>query len=155
MKKIKIIEADLSDKNHADAVLFLTNEYAKDPMGLEEPLSEDIQSKLIKQMKNTPNVFSLIAFVDGEPAGIANCITSFSTFNAAKVINVHDLSVRAVFRGNGIGEALLKAVEEKAAQNNCSKITLEVREDNRAKNLYDRMGFSYGNPTMYFMSKYI
>ncbi|MFO8066626.1 MAG: hypothetical protein R6U11_03490 [Bacteroidales bacterium] len=36
---------------------------------------------------------------------------------------------------------------------NCCKVTLEVREDNRARNLYERSGFSYGEPRMFFMEK--
>lgn len=155
MKELEILEADFSIKQHADAVLFVTNQYAKDTMGLGKPLPEEVREKLIDEMESFPGTFSLIAFYNGEPAGIANCIFSFSTFSAAKVINIHDLAVIRHFRSKGIGEALLAAVEKKASQTNCCKVTLEVREDNRARNLYERMGFSYGNPSMYFMSKYL
>jgi ribosomal protein S18 acetylase RimI-like enzyme len=81
--------------------------------------------------------------------------TVFSTFKAQKVINIHDLAVNPQFRGNGIGEALLAEVERKAKKENCCKVTLEVREDNRARNLYERAGFSYGEPRMFFMEKEI
>ncbi len=155
MKELNIIEADFSNKQHADAVLHVTNEYAKDPMGLGAGLPEDIQQTLIDEIKKFPVWFSLIAFYDEEPAGIANCVYSFSTFNAAKVINVHDLAVLKSFRSKGIGEALLAAVEKKAKETDCCKITLEVREDNRARNLYERMDFEYGDPKMFFMSKYL
>lgn len=155
MKELEIIEADFSNKKDTDAVLFVTDQYAKDPMGLGQPLPGDIREKLIDEMERFPGALSFIAYYDGEPAGIANCIYSFSTFNAAKVLNVHDLAVIKNFRSKGIGEALLAVVEKKAAETNCCKVTLEVREDNRARNLYERMGFSYGNPAMYFMSKYL
>lgn len=155
MKELNIIEADFSNKKHADAVLYVTNEYAKDPMGLGTALPEEIQQTLIDEIKKFPTWFSLIAFYDEEPAGIANCVYSFSTFNAAKVINVHDLAVLKNFRSKGIGEALLAAVEKKAKETNCCKVTLEVREDNRARNLYERMDFEYGDPKMFFMSKYL
>lgn len=155
MKELNIFEADFANKKHADAVLFVTNEYAKDPMGLGKPLPEEIQKNLIDEIRKFPVWFSLIAFYDNQPAGIVNCVYSFSTFNAAKVINVHDLAVLKNFRNKGIGEALLAAVEKKAEQKNCCKITLEVREDNRARNLYERMDFEYGDPKMFFMSKYL
>lgn len=155
MKELTIIEADLSNKTHADAVLFVTNEYAKDPMGLGKPLPEKIRENLVDEIQKFPVWFSLLVFYDEKPAGIANCVYSFSTFNAAKVINIHDLAVLKEFRGKGIGEALLGAVEKKARETNCCKVTLEVREDNRAKNLYERMGFEYGEPAMFFMSKYL
>jgi GNAT superfamily N-acetyltransferase len=155
MKELAIIEADLSNKKHTDAILFVTNEYAKDSMGLGKPLPENIRDNLIEEIKKFPVWLSFLAFYDGQPAGIANCVYSFSTFNAAKVINVHDLAVLQSFRSKGIGEALLGAVEKKAKETNCCKVTLEVREDNRARNLYERLGFEYGDPTMFFMSKYL
>lgn len=155
MKDLQIIEADFSDKDHADALLYLTDQYAKDPMGLDGPLPDQIRDTLIDEIKDFPGAFSLIAFYKDQPAGLANCIYSFSTFNAAKVINIHDLVVQLDFRGMGIGEALLLSVEKKAVQTNCCKVTLEVREDNRARNLYERAGYEYGNPPMYFMNKYL
>lgn len=155
MKELEIIEVDFSNRKHAEAVLFITNEYAKDPMGLGDPLPKEIYENLIDKIKEFPVWFSLLALYDDEPAGIANCVYSFSTFNAAKVINIHDLAVLKEFRGKGIGEALLGAVEKKAKETNCCKVTLEVREDNRAKNLYERVGFEYGDPKMFFMSKYL
>lgn len=155
MKELNIIEADFSNQKHSEAVLFVTNEYAKDPMGLGKPLPEKVRKNLINEIKKFPVWFSLLAFYDEQPAGIANCVYSFSTFSAAKVINVHDLAVLRTFRSKGIGEALIGAVEKKAKQTDCCKVTLEVREDNRARNLYERMGFKYGDPTMFFMSKYL
>lgn len=155
MEELEIIEADFSNSNHADAVLFITNQYAKDPMGLGAPLPDKIHDSLINKIKKFPGAFSLLAFYKGEPAGIATCIYSFSTFNASKVINIHDLAVLKSFRDRGIGETLISAVEKKALETDCCKITLEVREDNRAKNLYERAGFKYGEPPMYFMNKYL
>jgi GNAT superfamily N-acetyltransferase len=153
MRKLSIIEADLSNKKHADAILKVTNMYARDPMGLGTPLPEAVKKNLITRMKEFPGTLCFIAFFDEEPAGVANCFYGFSTFNASKLINIHDLAVMPGHRGKGIGEALLAAVEEKGKEEGCCKITLEVREDNRAKALYERFGFSYGEPAMFFMSK--
>lgn len=153
MKKLEIVEADLANKEHADAVLNAINTYARDPMGMNQPLAGEVQKKLIRGMKDFPCSFSLIAFFEEEAAGIADCVYSFSTFKAAKVINIHDLAVNPKFRGKGIGEVLITAVEKKAKETGCCKITLEVREDNRARNLYERVGFSYGEPRMFFMEK--
>jgi len=155
MDKLEIIEADLSNEEQAETIVYITNEYAKDPMGLGKELPVTIRETLIEKIKSFPVWLSLLAFFDNEPAGIANCVYSFSTFNAAKVLNVHDLAVLKEFRGKGIGEALLEAVEQKAIETDCCKVTLEVREDNRARNLYERMGFEYGRPKMFFMSKYL
>lgn len=153
MKKLEIVTADFENPTHTDAVLTITDLYARDPMGLKKPLSKDVKDKLIQRLKEFPGTLCFIAFIDAEAAGVANCFYSFSTFNAQRVINIHDLAVNPKFRNKGIGQALLTAVEKRAADEDCCKITLEVREDNRARNLYERHGFSYGNPPMLFMEK--
>lgn len=153
MKQLEIKEADFSNQKDAEAVVQTVNLYAQDPMGLERRLSAEVQKKLAEELKAFPTTICFIARIDGEPAGVANCFYGFSTFNAAKLINIHDLAVNPKFRGRGIGEALLAEVEKKAKETGCCKVTLEVREDNRAKNLYERFGFEYGDPPMFYMSK--
>ena len=153
MKKLEIVSADLNNTTHADAVLTITDLYARDPMGIRKSLSEEVKKELIQKLKEFPGTRCFIAFIDDEAAGVANCFYSFSTFNAKKVINIHDLAVNPKFRNKGIGQALLGTVEKSAAEEDCCKITLEVREDNRARNLYERHGFTYGDPPMLFMEK--
>lgn len=153
MNEINIIEADLTNPEHANAILSITNDYAADIMGLEEELNEDLKNQLIREMSLFPTTICFLAFADGKASGVANCFYGFSTFNAKKLINIHDLAVIPEMRGKGIGKKLLEVVEQKAIETDCCKVTLEVRTDNRAKNLYERMGFSNGEPAMYFMSK--
>lgn len=153
MKKLEIVTADLENPVHSDAVLTITDHYARDAMGLKKPLTEDVKKKLIQKLKEFPGTLCIVAFMDEEPAGVANCFYSFSTFKAQKVINIHDLAVNPKFRNKGIGQALLSAVEKRALEEDCCKVTLEVREDNRARSLYERFGFTYGDPPMLFMEK--
>lgn len=153
MPRISVIEADLTNKDHADALLKILNMYAKDPMGMNMPLRKEVKESLIGEMANFPGTVCFLAFDDNEAAGIATCFYGFSTFEAQKILNIHDLAVNPEFRGRGIGRALIKAVEKKAREAGCCKLTLEVREDNRARNLYERSGFEYGEPAMYFMTK--
>lgn len=153
MNTLEIVDVDLSDQNHAKAVLHITDHYAQDPMGIGKQLPDKTKDVLIEHLQKFQHYIGFLAFVDSEPAGLANCFYGFSTFKAQKIINIHDLAVLSKFRSKGIGEALLAAVERKAADENCSKITLEVRKDNRAKKLYERFGFSNGEPMMLFMEK--
>ena len=52
------------------------------------------------------------------------------------------LAVLPQYHGQGVGQALLKAVEERARRKGCCKLTLEVLDDNaRARELYRRFGF--------------
>lgn len=153
MKELEITETDLSNPDHTEALLYSTDQYARDDMGLNHPLSAKVKNVLIDELKKFPGYLGFLAFFDGEPAGVANCVYSFSTFRAQKVINIHDLAVNPQYRSRGVGEALMAEVERKAVQENCCKITLEVRQDNRARNLYERFGFKYGEPKMLFMEK--
>ena len=150
---IEIVEADYRDDEHCKAIKHLTNSYAKDEMGGAEPLAEEVLSKMIDGLRETSNAFTILAYLDGEPVGIANCFIGFSTFEAQKLINIHDLAVIPEARGRGIGENLLETVQKKARKLNCCKLTLEVREDNPASHLYERFGFENHNPRMWFMTK--
>ncbi len=151
--EIRLIEADYSDSSHCSDIAFLTNCYAKDEMGGAEPLPEPVLNRMIEGLKATPGAFTLLAYWKDKPVGIANCFIGFSTFEAKRLINIHDLAVVTEMRGRGIGTGLLEAVQKKARSLKCCKLTLEVRDDNPAIELYERFGFDNGEPGMRFMTK--
>lgn len=134
--------ADLEDPDDCARLRDLLQEYASDLLGSPGGLGEDILRVAIPGLARIPGAFALLAFVDDEPAGMANCLPSYSTFRAQPVINVHDLAVRRTFRSRGIGDALLHRVEREADARGCCKVTLEVQADNeRARRLYHRRGY--------------
>jgi len=46
-------------------------------------------------------------------------------------------------RGQGIGRRLLDAIERKAKETGCCKLTLEVQENNKhARSMYGKFGFA-------------
>ncbi|MDR8394367.1 GNAT family N-acetyltransferase [Aliifodinibius sp. S!AR15-10] len=153
MVDLKIIEIDYDNDRHASAVIRLTDMYARDEMGMDEPLPNATRIRLIEKLRDLPNAFTLLAVKDKRAVGIANCFVGFSTFEGRRLINIHDLAVMPKYRGVGIGEQLLEAVQKKAKKMECCRITLEVREDNPAFDLYERFGFENGDPGMLFMSK--
>ncbi|MEQ9307936.1 MAG: GNAT family N-acetyltransferase [Balneolaceae bacterium] len=152
---LNIVQANLNIKAEARHVLFLTNTYALDKMGGGKPLSSYVQEHLIDGLKAAPNSLIYIAYIDNNPVGIATCFIGYSTFYAKNLINIHDLSVIPKARGMGVGKALIKTVIEKAKELNCCKITLEVLENNPARNLYEREGFEYGEQKFLFMTKLV
>jgi GNAT superfamily N-acetyltransferase len=134
--------ADYATKRDSADVLTLLDAYACDPMGGGAPLSDRTRERLIDGLKATPGAFSMIGRIDGEPVGLSNCFTGFSTFAAAPLVNVHDFVVVPGHRGRGIGKALLTAVEAEASRRGACKITLEVLSGNApAKALYASCGF--------------
>ncbi len=149
--RLVIRQADPKSERDLADILEMTGEYAKDPMGLGRPMTPEETALLAERLPDVPGSVILMAWLDGRPTGIATCFGGFTTFSASPLLNIHDLSVREGARGMGIGAELLRAVKRKASEMGCNRVTLEVREDNAARRLYEREGFDYGTPTMYFM----
>jgi ribosomal protein S18 acetylase RimI-like enzyme len=142
MEPIEIIEADLDRDDHRRSVLELIDAYACDPMGNGEPLPSRVKKELIPGLRNHPTTLIFLAWCESRAVGIAVCFIGFSTFAARPLINIHDLAVLPEGRGNGVGRKLLAAVERKAREMNCCKVTLEVLENNRrALKVYAAAGF--------------
>lgn len=140
---ISIIKADYNNDTHAQDIVFLLNEYAMDPMGGGEALSDYTQQHLIKNLKQQSNIFTVLAYVDDKPAGIANCVVGFSTFNAKPLVNFHDVAVIKDYRRQGLTKLMFNKVEEIAKEMGCCKLTLEVLEGNSvARSAYADQGFS-------------
>jgi GNAT superfamily N-acetyltransferase len=140
---ITIQPADLNKPAHASAVVHLLNAYAQDPMGGGEPLSDFTQANLVSEMAKRPTIHVVLAFVDGNPAGLINCIEGFSTFACKPLLNIHDVVVLADYRGQGISSQLLQKAEEIAKSLGCCKLTLEVLEGNQpAQAAYIANGFA-------------
>jgi len=140
---VEVLEADLDRREHQGAVVELLDAYAQDPMGDGKPLSVDVKQALIPGLRQHPTTLIFIGLSDERPVGIATCFRGFSTFAARPTVQISDLFVLPGLRGKGIGRLLLAAVEQKARDLGCCKVTLEVQENNRrAGRLYAEMGFS-------------
>ena len=143
MLEVEIVEADLDLTEHQSAVLELTDAYARDPMGNGRPLSDEVRRALITGLQKHPTTVIFLAYIGNHPIGIANCFIGFSTFAARPLINVSDLAVLPGHREKGIGRLLLEAVERKAREIGCCKLTIEVQENNhRARHVYGAVGFA-------------
>ena len=152
-EEVKIIKADLDNPKHAADIVNIVDLFAKDPMGQDEGLSEEVRVDMIAEMKKIPTTMTYIAYLEEKVLGIVTCFIGYSTFTASKTFKIHDVAVHPDARGMGVGTKLLDAVQDEAKKMGCSKITLEVREDNPAQNLYEREGFEYGEPKWWFMTK--
>ena len=142
MPDVTVIEADLQDRRHQAAIVYLVDAYARDPMGNGEGLPAEVRNRLMAGLRQHPTTMIYLAFDDDKPVGIAVCFVGFSTFAAQPLINIHDLAVVPEYRGRGVGRLLLERVEARGRELGCCKLTLEVRADNpRAQRLYARVGF--------------
>lgn len=137
-----LIRLDPADPLHAQAMLMLLDEYAAGPTGRGYGLEPQARERLPAMLAARPHYWGCLAFVDGEPAGFANCFETVSTFLARPLLNIHDIAVSPRFQRRGVGAALLAAVEAAARERGCCKLTLEVLEGNHgARRVYERAGF--------------
>ncbi len=139
---IEIQMANLSDSVQAQAVLQLLNEYALDPTGGGQGLSDYAQANLIAELAHRQTAHVVLAFVDAAPAGLVICLEGFSTFACRPLLNIHDVVVTKSQRGKGISKLMFQKVESIATSLGCCKLTLEVLENNHiAQAAYLAWGF--------------
>jgi len=140
---IEVIKADYLNEQHEKEIPMLLDRYSTDPMGGGQVLNEDVKNNVVKELSKRPYAFSIIAYADGQPAGLVNCFEAFSTFLCKPLINIHDVIVLNKYRGKGISQKMLNKVEEIAKSKGCCKVTLEVLSNNEiAKSTYSKFGFS-------------
>ena len=140
--KLLVKKVNYLDPADASALIGLLDMYACDPMGGSEALKEEVKECLCRELAAHPGAVSWIAYVNDQPAGLLNAFKGFSTFKARPLMNVHDIAVDPAYRGQGVGQALLDALEKYAQQSGCCKLTLEVLSGNYvAQRSYQHFGF--------------
>lgn len=141
--KIELSIADFSKAEDAQALVSLLDQYARDPMGGEEPLTAEVKANLPAALKALPHAFTVLCRVDGQPAGLVNCFEGFSTFSCKPIVNIHDVTVASEFRGLGLSKKMMNRVADIARDKGCVKVTLEVLEGNKvAQSAYRALGYT-------------
>ena len=140
---ITLVQADYNNEQHGKDLVLLLNDYALDPMGGGEALSDYVQQNLVATLAQRNDVFTVLCYVDNKPAGIINCVEGFSTFSCKPLVNIHDCGVVSKYRGLGLSMKMFAKVEKIALARGCCKLTLEVLEGNTvAQNAYKKLGFA-------------
>lgn len=136
------IQADLDRSDHQVAVLAMVDAYSRDPMGDGAPLAAEVRERLIPGLRRHPTTLVFLAYEGDAAVGVAVCFLGFSTFAARPLVNVHDFAILPTHRGRGVGRGLLAAIETRARELGCCKLTLEVLDKNdRALRTYASAGF--------------
>lgn len=139
---LRFVQADLENSDHQSAILFLVDAYSRDPMGDGAPLAPDVRERLIPGLRQHPTTLIFLAYDANVAVGVAVCFLGFSTFAAKPLVNLHDVAILPTHRGRGIGRGLLAAVETRARELGCCKLTLEVLDKNdQALRTYTAAGF--------------
>ena len=139
---LQVCQVDFGATRDREALVELLDMYARDPMGGGEGLDARVKARLCDDLAAMPGAISFIAWRAGKSLGLLNAMPGYSTFKAMPLLNVHDIAVRPDCRGQGVGQALLAALEAHARSVGCCKLTLEVLSGNAvATRSYLRFGF--------------
>ena len=136
-------KADLTLASDAEAVLTVWSEYCADPNAGGERPSDYVMANLVREMIKR-DVHCFLGFYDDEPAGVAIAMENFTTFHCKSLLNIHDFGVLKPYRRKGLGQTMLKAIEDwtRGQGETYVKITLECLEKNRpAWDGYVKYGF--------------
>ena len=136
-------KADLTDPSDAEAVLAVWSEYCCDPNAGGERPSDYVVANLIGEMTKR-GVHCFLGYYDDKPAGVAIAMENFTTFHCKSLLNIHDFGVLRSFRRKGLGQAMLRTIEEWTREqgDRYVKITLECLEKNQpAWDGYIKYGF--------------
>jgi ribosomal protein S18 acetylase RimI-like enzyme len=140
---IEIIEAALTEPEHAAALIRLMDEYAHDPMGGGTGLSDYAKEHLVTALGKRHNAHVILALIDSTAVGLMICFEGFSTFACKPLLNIHDVIVSKDYRGQGLSKLMLEKAEAIARTLDCCKLTLEVLEGNHtAQAAYRAAGFA-------------
>ena len=84
---------------------------------------------------------ALICYFNKRVAGYVSFTWNYSIWSGGNYMNIDDVFVIEEFRGNKIGEALMKHIKELCLEKNISRVKWEVESDNfGAIKFYERLG---------------
>ena len=122
--------------------------------GAESKITSTPDDIRIHGFGENPTFEVLLAEIDGAFAGLCLTFPSFSTWRGEPGVYVQDLYVVEAFRGNRIGEKLLRAAARRAGAKGAGYLRLSVDVDNkRAQAFYERMGLTHSRDEQIHMIK--
>ena len=105
-----------------------------------ETTEERIHATLFQDL-GRPAAHCVIGEIDGAAAGFALYFFNYSTFLARPGLYLEDLYVKAEFRGQGLGKALLLHLARVAHERGCGRMEWAVLDWNTpAIEFYERLG---------------
>ena len=113
--------------------------YASDAL-LVHPETAVLEKMLSDALQDTPLLTGYGFEVDGALAGYGMVTRSYSTERGGICVWIEDIYIKPAYRGQGIGSAFLRFVEE--ANPGAVRLRLEAEPENeRAMHVYQKAGF--------------
>lgn len=102
-------------------------------------LTEEVTNRTWQRILDPDSqVMCVVAEVDGQVYGFANCVVHEATWEAQAVCYLEDLYVRPAARGRGVGRALIEWLRNAMRAEGWARLYWMTRADNaQARRLYD------------------
>lgn len=112
----------------------------------ESDIAEEVTNRTWTRILDPDSaVMCIVAEVDGEVCGFANCVVHENTWETQPVCYLEDLYVRPAARGQGTGAALIEWLRNAMRAEGWARLYWVTREDNKqARRLYDRFAQADG-----------
>jgi GNAT superfamily N-acetyltransferase len=109
-------------------------------------LPEEVTNRTWKRILDPDaQVMCIVAEVDGEVLGFANCVVHENTWETQAVCYLEDLFVTPKARGRGIGAALLEWLRNAMRAEGWARLYWVTKAENtQARRLYDRFAHTDG-----------
>jgi GNAT superfamily N-acetyltransferase len=106
----------------------------------EASISDEITNRTWTRILDPDSaVMCIVAEVDGQVYGFANCVVHENTWETQPVCYLEDLYVAPAARGHGIGAALIEWLRNAMRAEGWARVYWVTREGNaQARRLYDR-----------------
>ena len=93
-----------------------------------------------------------MAYIDNKAVGFTQLYPLFSSVSMTPMYLLNDLYVDLLYRGNGIGIALIKRAKLMSVKMNLKGLAIQTAFDNPAQHLYERLGFTKDSDLHFFWS---
>lgn len=106
------------------------------------PPDEGARTRLVRDIfGEKPRLDAWLAFLDGEAAGYALVLETYSSFLALPTLYLEDIFVKTDFRGKGAGAGLFQEMVAEADRRGCGRMEWVVLDWNRlAQDFYAKYG---------------
>ena len=111
-------------------------------VGESEHFAADVADILRDAFGEAPHFETLIAEVEGRPAGLATFFLTYSTYKGRPCLYVNDLIVDPWARGLSLGRLLMARICRIADSRKCCRVELRVLRDNPSRSFYERIGMA-------------
>jgi len=109
-------------------------------------LAREVSDRTWKRILDPDSsVMCIVAEIDGQVYGFANCVVHENTWETQPVCYLEDLFVLPSARGRGIGKALVEWLRNSMRAEGWARLYWMTRENNEeARTLYDQFGRADG-----------